>query len=275
MASMRAAALLIGLLLMLAAVGLTAQPSSGTTRRGDPTPVPTATPTAVGTPIPASADLHVTQTGADKVKASKFTPLTLVVNNGGPQPAQHVHLTDTLSVGGRFKGHPAGCKIHVVASGSQRRLVCKLGTMAPNATVTRIVKVRGVGPELSSDAKATASPADPTPDDAEAVKTIDLLPVVTVTDVHVGAKTSNGRRLSMTYFLTEPAEVRMNVVPNPPDNTVAFQKNFQSGQGTHTKLLTKHAHLAPGSYELEADARVSATELSGPSTRFFTVFAST
>jgi uncharacterized repeat protein (TIGR01451 family) len=273
----RAGTLIIGIALALAAIGLDAQPSHGTPR-GDPPPTPSPTPLPVYTPVPTptsappqGADLHVSQSGADQVKAGKFTSLTLTVTNGGPDTALHVRLTDTLSIGAGFKSHAPGCKVRHVAGSTQRREICKFASIAPNVTRTRVVKVRGQGPELTSDAKATGSPSDPTPADAEFVKTLDLLPVITVEDVVVGPPTANGRHLSMQYTLSEDAEVRMNVVPHPADGTVPFEKQFPATQGTHTKLLTKHAHLPPGSYRLEADARVSPTELSGETSRFFTV----
>ena len=88
----------------------------------------------------ASVDLAVTQTDTpDPVMAGDLLTYAIHVSNAGPDPADNVRLVDTLSNHVEFVSADS---TSTSCTGSKRRVVCELGTLASGATQDVTVQVR-------------------------------------------------------------------------------------------------------------------------------------
>ena len=133
---------------------------------------------------PPGADVSLTATGtpATAHTGGQIT-YSLVVTNGGLDPAQNVVLTDQLPAGTTFVSSTPGSPTCTVASA---QLTCSLGTMANGATqtVTLVVAV-GLGlagTTLADTAQVTSTTADPNAANNSAIVST---PVVASADVQV------------------------------------------------------------------------------------------
>jgi uncharacterized repeat protein (TIGR01451 family) len=129
---------------------------------GDINDLPSSGTVSAGVAAPG-ADLSVTASAAPAtVHTGGQITYSLVVANGGLQPAANVRLTDSLPAGTSFVSVTPGSPTCTVTSGL---LGCSLGTMASGAqqTVTLVVTVGPglAGTTLADTAQVTSDTTDP------------------------------------------------------------------------------------------------------------------
>lgn len=151
----------------------TAQVASDTT---DPNP---ANNTSIATtPVRASADLRLAQTGPASVLAGDPLVYTLTVTNAGPDAAANVALSDTLPAALTAPTVTTTAGSCSIASGV---LSCSLGTLAGGGTVT--VAVAGTvaastaAASISNTASASSSTDDPNPASNSATVVTTVMPL--------------------------------------------------------------------------------------------------
>ncbi len=116
----------------------------------------------ISTPIRASADVQVTQTGPASLLAGAALSYAITVTNAGPDPAAAVALTDTLPADMTGASATTTAGTCTIAAG---HLTCALGTLASGGTVT--VNVAGTlsatttAATISNTASAMSTTDDP------------------------------------------------------------------------------------------------------------------
>ena len=105
------------------------------------------------------ADLSLTKTpNTRNARAGDTITYTIVVHNAGPGTAFNTRVIDTLPEGTSLAEGPPDC------SASGRDVTCPLGTVAPGADVTLVLKVLvgpGVSGRIVNVARAVSSAPDP------------------------------------------------------------------------------------------------------------------
>ena len=116
----------------------------------------------VSTPVRASADVQVTQTGPASVLAGGALAYTITVKNAGPDPAAAVAVSDTLPADMTGASATTTAGSCTVATG---HLACALGTLASGGTVTVTVagtlSANTTATSISNTASATSTTDDP------------------------------------------------------------------------------------------------------------------
>jgi uncharacterized repeat protein (TIGR01451 family) len=106
-----------------------------------------------------TADLRITKSGAQSVKPGEQFTYSMEVENKGPSEATGVVIDDPLPQGLQFVSSP-DCT---------PAMVCQIGTLQPNQTVTVSAVVQATtavaGTTVTNTATVTGDQFDPTPDD--------------------------------------------------------------------------------------------------------------
>ena len=130
--------------------------------------------------VVASADLSVSKSSSpNPAIAGQQVTYTLTVGNAGPDKAVNAVVVDRLPAGTTFQGASPGC----TPSGGPpaTTVTCRLGDLAPGATLTRqIVVLAGAGSPVNS-AAVSSDTADPTAGNNTATTTTTVGSSCTVT----------------------------------------------------------------------------------------------
>jgi uncharacterized repeat protein (TIGR01451 family) len=181
----------------------TAQVTSDTT---DPNPANnTATAT---TPVRASADVRVAQTGPAAVAAGGSLAYTITVTNAGPEAAAAVTVTDALPAALTATTAAATAGSCAIASGT---LSCALGTIAPGGgvtvTVAGTVAAGTTATSISNTAAATSTTDDPNTANNAATVVTSVTPVAQAQCPAVGSVIADGDFLQTVGHRTQIVHV--------------------------------------------------------------------
>lgn len=158
-------------------------PSSNTANVSASTPDPNAgnnSSTAVTTVSPALADISITKTPAPgPYGTGQPLTYTIVVTNGGPNPASSVTVTDTLPAGTTLQQSTPGG-----ACSGTTVVTCNAGTLAngASATFTLTITLPSTPGPITNTAVASASAASPDPNlgNNTATSTITVIPAANI-----------------------------------------------------------------------------------------------
>ena len=162
----------------------------------------------VSTPVVASADVQVTQTGPASLLAGAALTYTITVKNAGPDPAAAVALSDTLPAdmtGASATTTAGSCTI------ASNHLSCSLGTLATGAavtvTVTGTLSANTTATSISNTASATAATADPNAANNSATVVTSVTPSAVCTAVGSVEANQDFKQLSGRRSQTVHVEV--------------------------------------------------------------------
>ena len=123
---------------------------------------------SVSTTVSASADVSIAKVDSpDPVIAGNLLTYTITVTNAGPSSAQNVKIQDPLPVGTTFVSGQDGNGNTVCALTQPPTVVCTLGTLLPQQTVTVFLTVKvsaALPPGTVLTNTATVSSTTPDPD---------------------------------------------------------------------------------------------------------------
>ena len=182
----------------------------------------------------SGADLRVTLTDSpDPVVIGTSLTYTIVVTNGGPQPATGVTLRQTLPASFTFLSATTGC------TAASLTVTCPLGNLAASAstTVTVTASPTAAG-SFSSQATVSATQADPVSANNTVSQATTVHPIVSVNDASVTEGNSGTKPLSFTVSLSAPSNQQITVPYSTVNNTATAGSDYTAASGTLT--------IAPG-----------------------------
>ena len=150
----------------------------------------------VTTPVRASADVQLTQTGPASVLAGGAVSYTIKVKNAGPDPAAAVAVSDTLPAGLTGATATTTAGTCTIASG---QVTCALGTLASGATATVTVSSTLSSSTTATSISNTASATSSTDDPNAANNSATVVTTVTPSSVCTSAGTVYGTQDFIQY----------------------------------------------------------------------------
>jgi uncharacterized repeat protein (TIGR01451 family) len=145
-----------------------------------PDPNPANNTATATTPVRASADIGVAQSGPASVAAGGALAYTLTVTNAGPDAAAAVTLADTLPAGLSAPSATTTAGSCSIVSGT---LSCALGTLASGGTITVTVAGTLAASTTATSISNTASASSSTDDPNTANNSATVVTSVTVTSL--------------------------------------------------------------------------------------------
>jgi uncharacterized repeat protein (TIGR01451 family) len=153
--------------------------------------------TSPATSVAGNSDLGVTKTTtANNIPPGGAISYTISVNNGGPQPAASVVMTDTLPSTLLFQSisAPAGWSCTTPAVGATGTITCNAATLAAGATATFTLNVTvasGATGFVTNTATASHSGPDANPVNSSGTSPqTQIAPAATTADVSVAKSTT-------------------------------------------------------------------------------------
>lgn len=186
--------------------------------------------------VTGSTDLAVAMDARpDPADADTKLTYAVTVTNNGPFTATNVLLTDTLPTGVSFVSVSA---TQGTWTRSGNTVTAKLGTLAPGATATVTIIVKGTdGGSITNRATVSATQSDPNTANNSASKTTTITGIadLTLSKTHSADPIAAGQHLTYMLAVTNrgPSTAKAVTVTDVLPTGVSFV-SVQAGQGTAT-----------------------------------------